>query len=75
MSLDLTIPARFLQTAFDDGNLIAIAYRQPLSTAWHHRFVTAAAARAPNFLGWLRFLNSNGHEYSYTDYVGRFCPS
>lgn len=86
MPLDRDIPARFLRTAFEDSDYIAIAYRRlddrararaagnELSVGvdenpavatkerWHHRFVTAADARAERFLAWLRYLNAHGND-------------
>lgn len=62
MKLDTQIPVRFLETAFHDDDLLAIAYRCLPSKAWNHRFVTARAARTTKFLAWLRFLNAKRHD-------------
>jgi hypothetical protein len=62
MALDIQMPARFLETAFADDDLIAIAYRCLPSRAWTHRFVSAYAARQPRFLAWLRHLNAHRND-------------
>jgi hypothetical protein len=66
MPLDTSIPIRFLRTAFQADDVVAIAFRKLPQGRWQHRFLTAEAACADGFQRWLRHLNADGHDL----YVG-----
>jgi len=55
------VAVRFLHAAYRHDDIIAIAYRRLPNPQWCHRFLSVAAACAPAFQRWLRFLNAQGH--------------
>lgn len=62
MALDTSIPIRFLRTAFQLDDVVAIAFRKLPDGAWQHRFVSIEAACADPFQRWLRHLNAGRHD-------------
>jgi hypothetical protein len=55
-------PIRFLTTAHDEGDVVAIAFRRLSAQVWEHRFLRVEAACEERFQRWLRYLNANGHD-------------
>lgn len=62
MRLDTIIPIRFLQTAFQANDFIAIAFRKLPAGAWEHRFLRIQSACGDSFQRFLRYLNSDGYD-------------
>lgn len=62
MSLDCSIPIRFLKTAYQGDDVVAIAFRRLPDRGWGHRFVRVDRACADPFQRWLRYLNAGGYD-------------
>jgi hypothetical protein len=62
MSLDRSIPIRFLRTAYHADDVVALAFRRLPDGGWRHRFLRVDSACADAFQRWLRHLNAGGHD-------------